>query len=356
MKRKVVKGFTLIELIVVIAIFSIILFAATSMMIPVQKIMGTTAAQENANAAATNASLYLKNNLAPAEYMYAYSTKLEDADIAAEVEKFTRAYYTGIVRDEVVATTSPIEYAKGRVHVLRVDNTNLGEIREWVYSVSFNPSDAAVTQIDPSTGTAGTFTADYTYPVNKAFYENYRFLIMPGMYATPEEFDTTWEDFATDNNKMKLAVNANINTPSAMNLTLKTISRYTCSNCGKSVDVPTDYAGYHNSEDLSACPSCGQAVNKRISSFVNSSSFALINIEKRNSAPVSSLYFVIDMVEDVTNPGSTIPKMVDRGSNSFAPGSSHTPILGSLLVDSDPTTLNGMTFIYSYGSEIDLTR
>ena len=58
MKR--VKGFTLIELIVVLAIFSVIMFGAMSLMTPASKIMTNTENMENGSAAVSSISKYLE--------------------------------------------------------------------------------------------------------------------------------------------------------------------------------------------------------------------------------------------------------------------------------------------------------
>lgn len=208
MKKKKLKGFTLIELIIVMAIVSIIMAAVMILVDPVSKMMKKASIQEANSAAVDNVKRYIEGNLRHATAIEAHLGALTDIDGSAldtssegakvaSLEKvaknFADQYYLNRAKDD----NTPYQ---GKIHVLEIDNTNAGRINE--YTIDF---EAGYTVSEPDA--LGNFTtkvnvwskledwdhtgvgADPTYPayikkeanvINPTYYEDYSFFIEPG--------------------------------------------------------------------------------------------------------------------------------------------------------------------------------
>ena len=71
-KTKKLKGFTLIELIVVLAIFSMVMFGALALILPVSNQFRSTVRFENVRANLDNIRLYIEGSLRYADRAYLY--------------------------------------------------------------------------------------------------------------------------------------------------------------------------------------------------------------------------------------------------------------------------------------------
>jgi prepilin-type N-terminal cleavage/methylation domain-containing protein len=306
MKRKSAKGFTLIELIVVLAIFSIILASATSLMIPTSKIMITTEVQENGNAAATNYSRLLESSLSTTEYLQIYG-KLDDATRKAKVKNFANVYYGGVIKAGTKPTDSTINYASMKVHVLEVDNTQNGRVTEWVYDIPSLKLDA--TDI-------GNPAASGKSVVNEAYYANYSFELKPGRYDTVESFDAA---------------------------------------------TITNYPAMFTASDLSmTVKATATRSNGDTFSFLSNASTPMLNATSSvfNGAVAGVGTSVRETYYCITTPAGGTAQISDRGT-AQAP---YTEILSRLRVEGPddgvgepeyPPTSDCLTFIYSYGTEVN---
>ncbi len=302
-KKAKVKGFTLIELIVVMAIFGIIMFGALQLITPVMKMMVTTDVHEGGNAAVTSISSLLETELSTAEYLRVQNTILDDAQRQAAVNDFVTTYYDGVIQSG--STVASPTYGNGLIHVLQVDNTNNGKVSTWVYSTRFEPLAHSV-----------TLQSYNEWAVNKAYYDNYRFELKPGSYTTMDAFDNV--TFTTEADMQSILMNLNARE------TAFTIKATTTRN-------HTDY------------------------SFLSTSTMSLVNLYNRKSGPggpVTGLYYVVDKREDTSvTPPVWEDYIADRGSQNLL---NFTPILSGITVDTAGSASNdGYTFIYSYGAEID---
>ncbi|MDE5768617.1 MAG: type II secretion system GspH family protein [Oscillospiraceae bacterium] len=322
-KIKKLKGFTLIELIVVIAIFGIILAAATSVMMPVYKTTIMTEIQENGSAAVTNISRFIEGELSTAEYGRIVCTKYNDAEREAAVEDFAETYYGGVVRAKSpLSGLSNDDYAEGKFHVLQIDNSGtVGKISKWTYTVN-------------SMGSISATQTDYQeYAVNKSYYDTYNFEIKPGSYATVEEFDK-WTLTGTDDGAGNIINQIDLNkclSPTNTAFTIKAITHRSTADSPK-----TEY------------------------SFVSTMTMPWVN-QLFGADSVKGVYYCVDKVEAKEADGVTTKRdpsgnvimedaFVDRGASTLT---MHTPILARCKYD--PGDNSAYTFIYSYGSEIDTT-
>ena len=141
-KNKQLKGFTLIELIVVIATFGIILAAVLSMIQPVTNIFKKTERFASAEAVSDNTRRVIEDRLRYANRMLVtvghkeeVSEAAEQAYITEKVEKLRKEFMFG--------DPKRLSYYQDKVYVLKIDNPekftdipsdqNCGRIRLWVY-------------------------------------------------------------------------------------------------------------------------------------------------------------------------------------------------------------------------------
>lgn len=145
-KKKKLKGFTLIELIIVLAIFSVILALVLSFIDPVSNIMKRTSTKERTAAYVDNITEYIDNSIHYAKFMRVYEGGYCDVDSTTGLAK--PAVYTDdeakIVKsmvDDIYrnAVNDADESIGGRVRVLKLINTPVdgcpqeGQIYESVY-------------------------------------------------------------------------------------------------------------------------------------------------------------------------------------------------------------------------------
>lgn len=311
MKQKVVKGFTLIELIVVMAIFMVVMVAAMSLMEPVTKKVMLADARESGSAQVNSIASYLQSELGSAEYLMVTNAIVRDG--AGQVSKqsselmvadYVERYYEGVLK-KGADVDNPV-YGKGKVHVLTIDNTRGGEIVKQTYEVSFAPG-AAV----------GNRTEYNPHPINKAFYDNTSYVISLG--------GTMMNNQIVDSTNMTAFLNSVSASDTTFNIEA-TITRGTS--------------------------------NPKTYTFNTTATVPLVNIMER-SGPVTGKYFVVK--EPPAAPKVIVDLGVDTGIQSSTDVTKRT--LGSTAQMSSiyckpdanhPTSgpNSQYAFVYSYGSEM----
>ncbi len=312
--KKNVKGFTLVELIVVMAIFGIIMFGAMNLVIPVIKMMVQSDVHEGGNAAVSNISSYLENELSSAEYMLASNTVPADNG-KAYVEEFVKSYYEGVLRSG--AEVDSPAYGEGLVHVTTIDNTKNGKISKYTYGVSFVPGVPNV-----------TLKSSQEYAINKAYYDSYSFNIKAGLYEE-NTFDPTQPDLYEN-------LISNLSTKE----TVFTIQASTVRN-------HTTY------------------------SFLSNATMSLVNIYNRGGKGVPGAYYVINEAWDytanelVTSIEDITMASLSKSTDTYQDGGitkyyTNSRTYGSVLTGSkvlyDATSTAGYCFVYSYGPEINTQK
>lgn len=139
MNRKVKKGFTLVELIVVMAIFSILMVGVMAITKPVSAIFRNTSISEKTYSYANNIQTYLQGKLEYSENLIVATSSnmdrdgdgdVDDADIAAWAEKYRASHYQPTLGTPPVQMSAvgynghDVVYLKGKVHVLRLLNSD----------------------------------------------------------------------------------------------------------------------------------------------------------------------------------------------------------------------------------------
>lgn len=138
--KKKLKGFTLIELIIVLAIFSIILALVMSFIDPVSNIMKKTSIKERTAAYVDNITEYVDNSIHYAKFMRVYEGGYCDVNFSItpgapvtqnlavysdDEERIVKAMVDDIYRN---AVNDLDESITGRVRVLKFINTPVGDL------------------------------------------------------------------------------------------------------------------------------------------------------------------------------------------------------------------------------------
>lgn len=330
MRSKTVKGFTLIELIVVMAIFGLILATAMLLYRPSAKMMVESSVQESAQAVLTNVGTYLESEFASVERIDSYDT-LGSRD--GRVLDFAKKYYEGILRNGSDADPATAKYGSGQIHVMEIindestipDPANPGSdktvinsvIRTYVYNCNF--ATGAVTAVE-NTGLANPSA------LNQAYYQDNVLTIRLGEYD-----DTNWDDTTPPTiSQLRSYVH-----PGGMSFSIKAESRRQFNgnvyNNYKAVTIPL--------------------VNI-LNMPVGSSYYGLNeSVDSATGAHTYNITGLANVSNQEANSVAATPVTLNA-SRELNPDSNYrdTKLVGSAT---DPIT--SYMFIYSYGAEIDTT-
>lgn len=137
--KKNLKGFTLVELIIVMAVFSVLLVGAMRMLNPLNKIVKNANLQEANSATVDNIKRYMEGSLRYADCIEIFQGDLTDnnglviTDKETAVRNFIENHYTDRVNP---GTYDPLS---GKVRMMKIDNGNGGKITEyeWDFTAGF---------------------------------------------------------------------------------------------------------------------------------------------------------------------------------------------------------------------------
>lgn len=130
--KKSAKGFTLIELIIVLAIFSVIMVGALSLVDPVSKINSRAKTNENSYAYVDNIQNYLLDSLEFSDDLWLYQGDYNQDELEAAALKFKNTYYVddvaneGIIEWKMGAKAAAYANCKIRVMTLLNKDTTIG--------------------------------------------------------------------------------------------------------------------------------------------------------------------------------------------------------------------------------------
>ncbi len=186
--KKNLKGFTLVELIVVMAVFGIIMLGAMQFLDPVNKMMKGASLQEANSATVDNIKRYFEGTLRYADAVYVHNGDLKYYDVSGAhiidtslpesarqqqaVEDFVNSCFT----NRVDSSNDPIE---GKVYVMKIDNDNQGKITESVFDFTagydYNDWNSSTSTWDiPQNHPASVSAVSIDTPViNDVYYKDY---------------------------------------------------------------------------------------------------------------------------------------------------------------------------------------
>lgn len=198
--KKNLKGFTLIELIIVMAIFSIIMFGAIRIMNPLNKIVKNASIQESSSASVDNIKHYVEDSIRYAECIDVYQGKLSKDGGTTEMTRAEAAknfidehYFNRVVPNAAGTGVVPLT---GKVRMLEFNNDddgsgNYGTITEYEWDFKagqrFTVIDSAsyaagtLTVLDTPNANNASVTNEVSRPaINPNYYDNYSFYFKTG--------------------------------------------------------------------------------------------------------------------------------------------------------------------------------
>ena len=330
MKKRTLKGFTLIELIVVLAIFSIILASATSLLLPTMKIMTNAEAQESGNAAVSSIGTYIKNELSSADNLYVVndvprngSGDIDTAAVGAYVKTFADNYYQGIVRAR--SAQDDLHYASAKFRVIVIDNGTStdphgGRISSYGYTADLTPiTSGGVTGIQTPVLDA---SMTQTFAINAAYYDNFDFTVRFGNYDDATTLKSAVDDFST----MSAGIGASNTT-------------------------------------ISILAESKRQVNGRNPSFIYHATTSLVNIAYRSKNDASNRFWVVGTVNKLDSSGTQLydtsvtpaVPLHTKGVVDYSDAAAdiHYSNVAPLLNDGGNS--QGYLLIYAYANEIYTT-
>ncbi|MCM1508194.1 MAG: prepilin-type N-terminal cleavage/methylation domain-containing protein [Ruminococcus flavefaciens] len=185
--KKNLKGFTLVELIVVMAVFGIIMLGAIQFLDPVNRMMKGASLQESNTASVDNVKRYFEGTLRYATALDVHMGELPTPSLASVTPEeqaacdFVDRYYT----DSCDSSDKPINV---KVHVMKIDNEDQGKIKESLFDVKAGftyqkKNDEGVYVYDESQKIKSSIVStEYTdmEMINNVYYKDYSMFISLG--------------------------------------------------------------------------------------------------------------------------------------------------------------------------------
>jgi len=207
MNNKKLKGFTLIELIVVMAVFGLLIMGALQLVEPANKIMKSTSTMESHAGSVDNVKRYLESSLRYAQYVNVFPGDYNDAASKYFSDPNSYHYRNGIADNGIVfdadanlnrskavtqfvtdyfdgRETDPDKYCQATVRVIELDNTT-GRITDSAYICKAGNKSLGISPIIGSPSTRDVVNADY---FSKGYTFNYAlgyYEIQNGNYVMP---------------------------------------------------------------------------------------------------------------------------------------------------------------------------
>lgn len=170
-KKKSLKGFTLIELIVVIAVFGLILAAALSILGPVNNIYSTTYRYSDSVAIVDNVSMYIEDNL-----RYCNRMDICDKALIADLDAFKTKKVDEFITRYRLNDTSKVSQVvpNEKIYLMKIENPE--GITDLNPDTLDNSNYKQSGKVSLWTYTLGSGWTDYKeWAVNEQFYEDYTF-------------------------------------------------------------------------------------------------------------------------------------------------------------------------------------
>jgi prepilin-type N-terminal cleavage/methylation domain-containing protein len=182
-KKKVkLKGFTLVELIVVIAVFGLLLAAALNLLQPVSNVFRSTATYSSGSAMIDNVSKYVEDNLRYSNRLWIFDS-VSAVDEGVFVDKYTKELEGQFLLNSTAKASQKVPDEK--IYTIKIDNPEItraelegdtlaktylgaGRISLWEYDV------ASQSWIIPG-GSSSAVARNKDSAVNAAFYNEYSY-------------------------------------------------------------------------------------------------------------------------------------------------------------------------------------
>jgi prepilin-type N-terminal cleavage/methylation domain-containing protein len=184
-KFKKLKGFTLIELIIVMAIFSVVMFSALQLITPVGNLFSSTSQYEGARSVLDNIKRYFDGTIRYADKVYLCREDVSNRD--ARVADFYNKYYDG----NIYTDDSKNDY----IYVLQFDNTQYTTDSSKVvtlYQYKMNYTTATINGSTVKVPSGYSSTPTVSNPINESLFGDYAIKFCLGQYEY--KYDSTLDD------------------------------------------------------------------------------------------------------------------------------------------------------------------
>jgi len=182
-KKVKFKGFTLVELIVVIAVFGLLMAAALSLLQPINGVFRSTATYAEGSAMVDNVSKYVEDNLRYSNRLWIFDS-VSVADESTFVDDYTKKMEGQFLLNNPDKASQPVPDEK--IYVMKIDNPEIskadleadtlaktylgsGRITLWTYDV------ATSSWIAANGSSSGSPVRNKESAVNPAFYNEYSY-------------------------------------------------------------------------------------------------------------------------------------------------------------------------------------
>lgn len=173
MKKRNLKGFTLLELIIVMAIFSVIMAGAMSLVDPVSTIHKRAVTGENSYAFVDNIQNYLQDSLEYADNVWVLQGDFTDDELAEKAFDFKKTYYNDLIAKKNKDTETNYSNCKIRVMtVLNKDTDSFQKGQILMQTVTYKSDYASAT---PTPDTALALSAKTAQLNDACFNDAYSF-------------------------------------------------------------------------------------------------------------------------------------------------------------------------------------
>ena len=345
---KKLKGFTLLELIIVIALFTIIMAAVMTLIDPVSKVMSKASIQEKNSSSVNVIKDYLEGSMKYSAFLTAYTgefngTVFNSKTIVDEedaVEDFVDTYFDSRI-------DSNKDLAKGKVRVIEIDNTDGGKIYESVYNFTAGDqiNKPKVKLQEDSTGNP----IHRTQAVNNNYYTDYSFYFDFGLKDT-ETIDAATYGLTPDNSaktyygrlvdRIDPSTVTSLNpdgSPYALSQSMFAISIVTYKNDGAHrFDGPFTIGGTAIDGPVFKSPF-----------YLSTSSMAFVNMINANEfSKYIYNYFILERDDTGAETGKIVRKYSSTGTGT-------PPSAPPLLQQRDNGNTEKIYFVYALPSEIE---
>lgn len=257
-KKKALKGFTLAELIVVIAVFGLLLAATLSLVAPMNKVFKNTAQYSNSYAVVDNVRRVIEDNLRYANRMYVFYGD----DASGNPDAFMDTQVANMRSEFLLGSSARKTFARDTVYAMRIHNPSETGF-SGIAATAEMPG-----KISIYTYENGVRTSDSKeWAVSEALYSEYAFALSFGIKAD------SWN--TTEHNVAGVAMHQ-INSVEYESLNFADPQNFTLS-----LDIfEKDYADRAN-KAASAYTLCRTYVNNTVTlSFVNMTSSNVLDTEE----------------------------------------------------------------------------
>lgn len=357
MKKMVKKGFTLTELIVVVAIFSIIMVAVMSLIDPVSNIYKSTALAERTYSNANSIQTYVQTQLEYAESMVvATSNNIGDGaggvssdELQELVEEYGRTHFNYIVtgkgRSGAESELDSVCWTNGNIRVLRLVNSgdDRGQVMESIYPFRSNDdTNGGFTLVNPSSVTEEPMINPAFFQARDARY-NYtyalgtcRFVNVP--VPTGGDSESTYRALDLDFNGLAPNVGR-------ANLSLSIVIDKGGKDNRGSIDVAADdgniYRAFRSPATIQAAPISLTNINTKVDFYKENE-----DIGRRRPIRLNG-------TEPIAYQSTITPEAADGCGWSYIAKRVSGPDYGKELISSTIDCTEDIYFIYAYTDEME---